>query len=311
LKFSSEARRKPNFPSIRISPIKPDRFYKGFQQSSAGSEILKLVVHAGPETNDPVDSKAVASFCAELKAYISDFNLVGKECLVFYREAIKCLWLVPDIEAARPKLKALEKLIQATTRPPQPNRFLFAREWLIKSAPTSSKNTFAHFFGGALEQPVACPECGNATNRMLQMDLADPTFAVSPLGKTRLPVFWCLDCLDWGPSSYDISSAVPKLIQKTEMKLRKIEPGEEDLEQESALLVPVPAGKKAGRKSKIGGTPTWIQMEQTPDCAKCEKPMAFVLQLDSDSPVMYGDMGMLYVFTCPECKVVTSLVQSH
>lgn len=311
LKFCSEALRKADFPSIRISPTKPIKFFKGFELSKAGSDILTLDVHVRSQTKDPVDSEMIALFCMEIKPHLPDFNLVDKECLVFHKDAIKCLWLSTDIEAARPKLKALEKLIQAITRPPQPDRFLLEREWLIKSKPASSKNDFAHFFGGALEQPVACSSCGNATNRMLQMDLADTTLPVTSLGKTQLPVFWCLECLDWGPASYDVSGAMPKLIQKAEKKPGKIEPGEDDLEETAALLVPVPAEKKAGRKSKIGGKPTWIQMEQTPDCIKCEKSMAFVLQLDSGSPVMYGDMGMLYVFTCPECKVVTSLIQSH
>ena len=52
-------------------------------------------------------------------------------------------------------------------------------------------------------------------------------------------------------------------------------------------------------------------MEETPGCPKCEKPMAFVLQLASDARISYDDMGMLYAFVCPECKIAASLVQSH
>jgi hypothetical protein len=39
--------------------------------------------------------------------------------------------------------------------------------------------------------------------------------------------------------------------------------------------------------------------------------MAFVLQLASDSRISYGDMGMLYAFACPDCRITASLVQSH
>ena len=77
------------------------------------------------------------------------------------------------------------------------------------------------------------------------------------------------------------------------------------------VLAPVPAGKKPSRKSKLGGAPSWIQLEERPDCPKCEKPMGFFLQLASNSDVMFGDMGMLYAFACPRCRVLATLVQSY
>ena len=92
-----------------------------------------------------------------------------------------------------------------------------------------------------------------------------------------------------------------------------IDPGinAEPLTSKGIRLVPVSAGKKAGRASKLGGKPSWIQTDETPDCPKCEKAMAFVLQLRSSPDMSYADEGMLYAFACPECQVVSSLVQSH
>ena len=182
----------------------------------------------------------------------------------------------------------------------------------MKPAPESAVSA-RHQFGGKLEQPVACPQCGGATNLMTQLGLSDPALPKTSLGQGKLPVFWCLDCLEWDAVFFDISGPAPKPFKpggKT-AKAGKIKAGEEDLPERRMTLVPVADGKKAGRKSKVGGLPTWIQMEETPDCPKCEKPMAFVLQLASDSRISYGDMGMLYAFACPECSVAASLIQSH
>jgi uncharacterized protein YwqG len=68
---------------------------------------------------------------------------------------------------------------------------------------------------------------------------------------------------------------------------------------------------RAGRKSKLGGSPSWIQMDDTPDCESCEQPMTFALQMNSDSKTSYADMGMLYVFVCPACRLLATVVQSH
>lgn len=36
-----------------------------------------------------------------------------------------------------------------------------------------------------------------------------------------------------------------------------------------------------GMRSKLGGSPTWIHEEETPECPSCERAMAFVAQIDS------------------------------
>lgn len=83
------------------------------------------------------------------------------------------------------------------------------------------------------------------------------------------------------------------------MTARKLEKDEPDLPFRAATLAPV---NKAGRKTKVGGKPAWIQGEETPDCPKCQSAMTFALQLASGDGIAYGDMGILYAFVARIAK---------
>ena len=147
---------------------------------------------------------------------------------------------------------------------------------------------------------------------MAQIDFSDKTLPRTFLGNRTLPVFWCLTCLDWDPVFFDVSGPVPKPVANGVGKPAvQDDAGENDLEACGVVLQPVLAGKKAGRKSKLGGSPAWIQSDDTPECPRCRKPMLFALQLASDSRISYCDIGMLYAFVCPECQATASLIQSH
>jgi uncharacterized protein YwqG len=87
---------------------------------------------------------------------------------------------------------------------------------------------------------------------------------------------------------------------------------------------PAPAGKQAvderdwGKRSKLGGVPTWIQRDETPDCPACGQEMTFLAQIDSidysedetEPYYMFGDVGMVYVFYCGECHEAAAFEQS-
>ncbi|AHG92851.1 hypothetical protein J421_5316 (plasmid) [Gemmatirosa kalamazoonensis] len=95
----------------------------------------------------------------------------------------------------------------------------------------------------------------------------------------------------------------------------------------------VPPGTRAvdrralGRRSKLGGKPTWEHGGQTPACARCSEPMSFLAQIDSiehedpknphaidalsdDQQYMFGDVGMVYVFLCLTCGEGATVIQS-
>lgn len=82
-----------------------------------------------------------------------------------------------------------------------------------------------------------------------------------------------------------------------------------------------------GLRTKLGGKPSWIQGDATPECEECGEPMHFVAQIDSiehrseynplmvDPPkhvdFMFGDVGMIYVFYCFDCTRVYGLQQGY
>jgi len=256
----------------------------------------------------------VTDFCRRHQTWLKQLNLSEGGQLTIYAEGVSFLWKGLDAVKVIPRLKIFGNFVQAITRPSEPERFLFSNEWLIKPAPKTggAKSSTPHTLGGALAKPVTCPLCGHTTNLMAHIDLSDAALPKTALGRGKLPVFWCLSCLEWDAAFFDIARATPKpLVADNKFAAKKVETGEEALPERPVMLVPVPPGKKAVSKSKLGGPPTWIQSESVPDCPKCEKPMAFALQLASDSRISYCDMGMLYAFACPECKVTASLIQSH
>ena len=133
------------------------------------------------------------------------------------------------------------------------------------------------------------------------------------LGKRKLPVFWCLSCFEWGTTFYDISNGTPKPLNDRGLIITrvKLKSGEEDVEHTAMKLSQLPSNKKAGARSKLGGSPRWVQQEAIPECPRCDRSMSFLLQLASDSDIAFADMGLLYAFVCEKCKVLGSLIQSH
>jgi len=71
------------------------------------------------------------------------------------------------------------------------------------------------------------------------------------------------------------------------------------------------AGDNIGKRSKIGGSPNWIQNPEWPKCT-CNKKMTFYGQLDSiGDECNIADCGMIYVFLCFDCFETKSIIQSH
>jgi uncharacterized protein YwqG len=54
----------------------------------------------------------------------------------------------------------------------------------------------------------------------------------------------------------------------------------------------------------LGGYPRYVQSETGGSCRICNKDMEFFAQLDSeeDAGVMWGDVGLIYLYRCPDHK---------
>ncbi|MBC7910858.1 MAG: DUF1963 domain-containing protein [Pyrinomonadaceae bacterium] len=59
----------------------------------------------------------------------------------------------------------------------------------------------------------------------------------------------------------------------------------------------------------IGGYPRWVQGEATPDCKVCKSGMSLLAQIDTEDEagIMWGDVGCVYLFYCPEHPQETKL----
>jgi uncharacterized protein YwqG len=66
-----------------------------------------------------------------------------------------------------------------------------------------------------------------------------------------------------------------------------------------------------GKRSKLGGTPSFIQTDDWPMCSCCGGRMTFYAQLDAiGDGYDVADCGMIYVFICFDCFETKSFVQS-
>ena len=69
------------------------------------------------------------------------------------------------------------------------------------------------------------------------------------------------------------------------------------------------AGDHVGHRHKLGGKPDWPQGDWTPKC-ECGEEMRFYAQLDSiGDAINLADVGMIYVFVCPDCWTTRSILQ--
>tara|TARA_R100000750_G_C2308851_1_gene81697 strand:+ start:391 stop:684 length:294 start_codon:yes stop_codon:yes gene_type:complete len=71
------------------------------------------------------------------------------------------------------------------------------------------------------------------------------------------------------------------------------------------------ADESIGTRSKIGGTPDFMQEGDFPICTTCGEAMDFFSQIDSiGDNIVFADVGMLYTFVCFDCFEAISFVQS-
>ena len=172
--------------------------------------------------------------------------------------------------------------------------------------------TGAHVFGGRPSAPGGrldwprCRQCRGAMEFLGQLRVGGPA---------RLAlVFMCQNepglCDEWEP--YAGGNAVV-LVEPTDLAL-VTPPAEGQTTRPERYGVDLVGTDKdygtaryeAKRPREIvgqeGGTPTWLQADETPECPQCTKPMAFVAQIeqgpDHRTEMNFGGGGAAYVFRC-------------
>lgn len=315
LLFMDKALRKAKVDELVISRCEPKSNDEDvtFQPVPEAGRALGLGVYRWREEGS-VPESFITAFCERRRDLLGKLALTGTDHLMYGGQAVRFAWTGMDMAALRPRLSALEALLAATVMPPQPLRRLFDQRWVVQVRPRrkGADSASRHRFGGKLSVPAACPSCGDATHAILRLDLKDPALPPTDLPVDTLPICWCLNCLEWGPTFFRMDGdTLTPLAGGAEIPAAGSATGREaDLEECAVVLKPLLPGKRA-KGGKVGGAPAWIQPDETPTCPTCARAMAFAAQLESDARISYGDAGRLYAFVCPECRVVATLIQSH
>jgi hypothetical protein len=251
-------------------------------------------------------------FCELNQDLFHQLRIQGRERLRVSLASIVLRQWSDDLHLLQERIGILREFFMRNSRTADKEKGLWDKEVVVKIAKKVVKQKPLHQFGGSEDEPVRCSDCGMAAHLMAQINLTDPLLAPQTLGISELPVFWCLNCLEWDVRFYDLKAKPIRMLGGSQSKLEELKQGgETPMEMKGITLAELPTGKKAGSKSKLGGLPKWIQEPATPECPQCQRSMEFAMQLDSNGEIAFADMGMLYGFVCPKCLIGASLIQSH
>ena len=172
-----------------------------------------------------------------------------------------------------------------------------------------------------------CGGCGGQLHHLLTLDPIPQYLGVS-LPRLQLEV--CLSCLGWEAMplfyAHDETGAPHALELEEEKRMPEFVTG--PLLETQVTLAATGArwqwqdwGLANSRENlhRLGGHPTWVQSAEYPQCSQCGETMKFLMQLDSDLPMlspddcggswMWGSGGIGYVFWCDSCCVSGHLLQ--
>lgn len=145
--------------------------------------------------------------------------------------------------------------------------------WLVKTYKQIDRNKMVQ---------ISCP---NDDNRVSHCNIT--TKAISTLPDWEGTILWCNNLAD-------LSEQIdPERPWQNYMKAAAQVVGNTDY------------------RCQIGGYPQWVQGNDTPLC-KNGNPMKLLFQLDSDdnAGIMWGDMGLLYIFYNPNTLEMSLILQS-
>jgi hypothetical protein len=191
--------------------------------------------------------------------------------------------------------------------------------FVVKIANGTPRGSYNHKFGGFPDgfDRYAVPNCVNCQQPLhlfLQIDMSDPQFGPALASNPNIHILNCLNCDSyWRPLYYriDPKAAAIKILEQTEGdhfgEFPPVLP-EEEIAFESLHR---PWSPEQERKHQFGGQPFWLQGAERPACRRCDGPMQFIAQVDSDETlgIMFGDMGLLYAFLCQKCGVFATFTQ--
>ena len=165
----------------------------------------------------------------------------------------------------------------------------------------------------------AAGECGTCAGPLHRLILLDPVPAAlaQAVSVPKLDLVTCLSCVGWEESplffAHQPDGTAP------EPWTRRTRPAAPKFPAAPIVEAKVRLGRAGARwrdlwhgllnVSRVGGSPTWEQSGDYPDCPGCRSVMHFVAQFAGEYPTtdcgmtVFGDGGILYFFWCDKCRI--------
>ncbi|MFI9366712.1 DUF1963 domain-containing protein [Kitasatospora sp. NPDC053057] len=211
---------------------------------------------------------------------------------------------------------------------------------MIDNGPTRADALMTRTGGVPLAPPdtewPTCSTCGGPMQFLAQVLLDDVRNGVDSAGRDRgvLALFACQNdpgmCEDWDPTaggnralllpSHGLQPLpLPQLDDESVLVLGAVRAvtteheGEADYDQARETWAARTGRPDTEVLGQLGGTPAWIQGDETPTCPQCARPMPLAVQLeegpDHSTAMNFGAGGCAYAFTCEPCAQATLLWQ--
>lgn len=153
----------------------------------------------------------------------------------------------------------------------------------------------------------ACAACAAPLQFLAQIHLGDLPGTATP-SPGVLALFMCANrpgrCEQWSPTA---GGNLALLLPADGLEPVPAPDADEDLLGLGAVRAAVPATTAPAAATvlgRLGGTPQWLQDEETPRCPGCARPMDFAAELtEGPDPVtaMNFGSGRAYAHTCTPC----------
>lgn len=175
--------------------------------------------------------------------------------------------------------------------------------FLIRAAPPPEKQPVTRIGGHPLlPAKTRWPKCKTCKDPMQFVAQVRMASLGKELPDGLLLVFCCQnnpgECASWSPTSG--CNAVLRVPVEGLKPLAEPDSGE-------TLLPRVDGVRLSEREDsdvigRLGGTPDWVQADETPEC-RCGEPMTFVASFEETAggKVNFGDEGRGYTFACRSC----------
>jgi hypothetical protein len=178
-------------------------------------------------------------------------------------------------------------------------------------------------FGGLVEGQL-CPCCGDKLHHLLTFPAA--TLLPDICSIPSLTLATCTNCLGWEEAASPLvlnhnERGIPVASAPQSPKTPEFDYYAPFQETTVALTPTQPRyrwqewGDSNGKNlHRLGGHPSWVQSGYYPDCPKCRRSMTFLLQLDSNLPllrqdtnyeteILWGSGGLAYFYWCDACRI--------